>query len=233
MFEITLEMAFSRDSRSWVVLLFAFIGSCATLPAIEDKEEAARPKPERSSLAIYFDPPELPERFYNPEKPKKKKTKRKAVAKTKDVYKPLLPNPVIGASRNSIISFYGDARDGGKRRHEGIDIFAPKGTVIVAPSDGLITSVGYNVLGGKVIWMDDSKRKHSYYFAHLDSQIVRQGVMVKQGDTLGTVGNTGNARRTRSHLHFGIYHKGSKNPVSYIRSRDQLISVSAVSTTGE
>lgn len=213
-----------------MVLLVAFIGSCATLPSISELEKPSAPV--QSELATYFEAPELPERFYNPEK-KKKKTKRKTVAKAKDVYKPLLMNPVVGASKKSIISFYGDARDGGKRRHEGIDIVAPKGTVVVAPSDGVITSVGYNSLGGKVIWMNDNKRKRSYYFAHLDSQMVHNGVMVKQGDTLGTVGNTGNARRTFAHLHFGIYQKGSKNPVSYIRSRDQLVSVSAVSGIGE
>jgi murein DD-endopeptidase MepM/ murein hydrolase activator NlpD len=142
-----------------------------------------------------------------------------------------LLNPVVGASKKSIISFYGDARDGGKRKHEGIDIFAPKGTFIIAPSDGVITSVGYNILGGKVIWMNDSKRKHSYYFAHLDSQIVQNGATVKLGDTLGTVGNTGNARRTRPHLHFGVYQKNSKNPVTYIRSRDQIVSMSAVTAS--
>lgn len=222
-------MAFSRSGWSWIVLLVGFIGSCATLPSIKTGSKA--PNRERSELASYFDAPELPERYYNQETRKKKKSKRKGVAtsaKSKDVYRPLLMNPVVGASRQSIISFYGDARDGGKRRHEGIDIFAPKGTIVVAPSDGVITSVGYNSLGGKVIWMNDSRRKHSYYFAHLDSQIVRSGVIVKQGDTLGTVGNTGNARRTRSHLHFGIYQKDSKKPVTYIRSRDQLISMSAV-----
>jgi murein DD-endopeptidase MepM/ murein hydrolase activator NlpD len=215
----------------WIVLLIILIGSCAALPSLKPTAKVTRP--ERSELARYFQAPELPERFYMPEKPKKiksKKLKSKSVAKAKE-YAPLLPNPVLGASRKSIISLYGDARDGGKRRHEGIDIVAPKGTLVVAPSDGVITSVGYNSLGGKVIWMNDSKRKHSYYFAHLDSQMVTTGRIIKQGDTLGTVGNTGNARRTRAHLHFGIYQTGNKKPVTYIRSRDQLISMAAISST--
>jgi murein DD-endopeptidase MepM/ murein hydrolase activator NlpD len=227
-------MEFLRIGWGWMALLLVFIGSCATLPSIAPVANISRT--ETSELASYFEAPELPERFYNPETKKKKKAKKvksKTVAKAKEVYRPLLMNPVIGASRRSIISLYGDARDGGKRKHEGIDIFAPKGTFVVAPSDGVITSVGYNSLGGKVIWMNDNRMKHSYYFAHLDSQIVQNGAIVKQGDTLGTVGNTGNARRTRSHLHFGVYHKGSKNPVTYIRSRDQLISMSAVPATAE
>jgi peptidoglycan LD-endopeptidase LytH len=134
--------------------------------------------------------------------------------------------PVIGATCKSIISFYGDARDNG-RKHEGIDIVAPKGTFVIAPSEGVITSVRYNSLGGKVIWMKDAIQKRSYYFAHLDSQIVSKGMMVKRGDTLGTVGNTGNARRTRSHLHFGIYNSNGRTPVDYIRTKEQVISLLA------
>lgn len=136
---------------------------------------------------------------------------------------PVLVNPVKGASNKSIGSFYGDPRDGGKRKHEGVDIFAPKGTPVVAPTDGVVTRVSNSTLGGKTVWMNDLKRGHSYYFAHLDSQIVRQGAKVKQGDILGTVGNTGNAQNTPSHLHFGVYQKNSKDPVTYIRTMEKLV----------
>lgn len=142
---------------------------------------------------------------------------------------PVLINPVSGADTNSIRSFYGDSREGGKRKHEGVDIFAPKGTLVVAPTDGTITIVKRNALGGKVVWMNDKKRGHSYYFAHLDSQIVQPGMEVRQGDPLGTVGNTGNARRTPSHLHFGIYQRNSKNPAPFITS-PQLSEISPDTT---
>ncbi len=136
---------------------------------------------------------------------------------------PVLLNPVKGASNKSIGSFYGDPRDGGKRKHEGVDIFAPKGTLVVAPTDGVITSVGNSPLGGKTVWMNDVKRGHSYYFAHLDSQIVRSGKKVKQGDAIGLVGNTGNAKNTPSHLHFGVYQRQSKDPIAYIRTMEKLV----------
>ncbi|HZY81870.1 MAG TPA: M23 family metallopeptidase [Cyclobacteriaceae bacterium] len=226
-------MAFSRIGTKWglgwIVLLIIFIGSCAALPSFQKEEKILPAK--STDLTVYFKAPELPEKYYMPKKKESKKIRSKQVAKAAKPYRPLFMNPVMGASRSSIISLYGDARDGGKRKHEGIDIFAPKGTFIVAPSDGEITSVGYNSLGGKVIWMNDSKSKHSYYFAHLDSQIVVKGMLVKQGDTLGTVGNTGNARRTRSHLHFGVYNKNTKNPVTYIRSRDQFVSMTSVAAS--
>ena len=136
---------------------------------------------------------------------------------------PVLLNPVKGASNKSIGSFYGDPRDGGKRKHEGIDIFAPKGTFVIAPTDGIVARVGNSTLGGKTVWMNDVKRGHSYYFAHLDSQMVRPGTKVKQGDVLGTVGNTGNARTTPSHLHFGVFQNASKDPVTYISTMEKLV----------
>jgi peptidoglycan LD-endopeptidase LytH len=144
---------------------------------------------------------------------------------------PVLINPVSGASNRSIQSFYGDSRDGGKRSHEGVDIFAKKGTPIVAPTKGRISRVGTSKLGGKVVWMYDQQRGHSYYFAHLDSQYVHAGQLVKQGETIGTVGNTGNARRTPPHLHFGIYQAGSKDPLTYIKTLDAVAELSPLDTT--
>lgn len=135
---------------------------------------------------------------------------------------PVLINPVAGASNKSIGSFYGASRDGGKRRHEGVDIFARKGTPVIAPTDGVVTRVGTGKLGGKVVWLQDFKRGHSYYFAHLDSQAVKRGMKLKQGQMIGTVGNTGNARFTPPHLHFGIYQSGAKDPLSYIQTLDRV-----------
>lgn len=129
---------------------------------------------------------------------------------------PALKNPVLGASNKDIGSFYGDSRDAGKRQHEGIDIFAPKGTPVIAPATGLVSRVGENGLGGKIIWLRDKGRNQSYYFAHLDSQKVFAGKKVHIGDTLGFVGNTGNAKFTPPHLHFGIYAYSSIDPLAFV-----------------
>jgi murein DD-endopeptidase MepM/ murein hydrolase activator NlpD len=136
---------------------------------------------------------------------------------------PVLINPVYGATNKSIGSFYGAPRDNGRRSHEGVDIFARKGTPVIAPTDGVITRVGENTLGGKVVWMRDLKRRHSYYFAHLDSQMVQPGMRVYQGHVLGLVGNTGNAKKTPPHLHFGIYQSGSKDQLHYIRQMEAAV----------
>jgi murein DD-endopeptidase MepM/ murein hydrolase activator NlpD/SH3-like domain-containing protein len=116
--------------------------------------------------------------------------------------------PVSGKGNPDVWSFFGDPREGGRRTHKGIDIFARRGTPVVACTDGFIRSVRDTSLGGKQVWLRDTLRNQSLYYAHLNSQLVEEGVWVKAGDTLGTVGNTGNARATSPHLHFSIYKRG-------------------------
>lgn len=132
---------------------------------------------------------------------------------------PSLAFPVKGGGSHSIRSVFGDRRDAGTRRHEGVDIFAPRGTPVVAATDGLVVRVGETARGGRVVWLLDPSRRVSLYYAHLDEQKVRTGAIVRAGETLGTVGNTGNARTTPPHLHFGIYAsgEGAIDPDAFIR----------------
>lgn len=120
--------------------------------------------------------------------------------------------PVAGRDSRAIQSRFGAPRDGGARDHHGIDIFAQRGTPVVAAATGTVGRVGTTRLGGNVVWLRDAERGQSLYYAHLDSQAVTGGERVISGDTLGFVGNTGNARTTPPHLHFGIYRRG-KGPL--------------------
>jgi peptidoglycan LD-endopeptidase LytH len=130
---------------------------------------------------------------------------------------PSLAFPVHSSGNPRIISLWGAERDAGSRSHEGIDIAAPKRTPVVAAADGRITNVGENNLGGKVIFMRPSGKAYNLYYAHLDSQMARPGQQVKQGDVVGLLGNTGNARTTIPHLHFGIYTAGGAiDPIAFI-----------------
>ena len=126
--------------------------------------------------------------------------------------------PVASKGVSAVRSFWGAARDGGRRKHEGIDIFASRGTPVLAATSGRITSTGNKGLGGKQVWLRDGKRGNSLYYAHLDSIIATRGMSVSPGDTLGLVGNSGNARTTAPHLHFGIYkgYRGAINPLPYV-----------------
>lgn len=141
---------------------------------------------------------------------------------------PILQFPVKDKDEKAIQSFWGAPRDGGKRKHEGNDIFAPKGTPLIALTDGEITRVNNGGLGGKTVWLYDAERDLKYYYAHLDEQLVSKGQYVKRGDVVGTVGNTGNARTTPPHLHFGIYAGNAIDPYPFLRRTDQLPSRPAV-----
>jgi murein DD-endopeptidase MepM/ murein hydrolase activator NlpD len=119
--------------------------------------------------------------------------------------------PVSGHDVTAIRSFFGDPRSGGSREHHGVDIFAPRGTPALAAARARVRSTRPNNLGGKVVWLRDELGR-SLYYAHLDSQVVRRGDLVEVGDTIGFVGNTGNARTTPPHLHFGVYWRGPSDP---------------------
>jgi murein DD-endopeptidase MepM/ murein hydrolase activator NlpD len=116
--------------------------------------------------------------------------------------------PVSGRDVKAVGSRFRDPRDGGRREHHGVDIFAPRGTPVLAAAPGVVSSVGTTGLGGNVVWVWDSRRRHSHYYAHLAEQAVSVGQRVNAGDVIGYVGNTGNARTTPPHLHFGIYALG-------------------------
>jgi murein DD-endopeptidase MepM/ murein hydrolase activator NlpD len=120
---------------------------------------------------------------------------------------PVLAFPVQNSGEADIQSRFGAPRDGGRRNHHGVDIFAPRGTPALAGTAGIVRRVETTNLGGKVVWVRD-RDGHALYYAHLDRQYVTEGQEVEPGDTLGFIGNTGNARSTPPHLHFGVYSRG-------------------------
>jgi murein DD-endopeptidase MepM/ murein hydrolase activator NlpD len=122
-----------------------------------------------------------------------------------------LPVPVQGVTPARLADTWGAARAGG-RRHEGIDIFAARGTPVLSTTEGVVMQVGTNNLGGQVVWVLGPGRQRHYY-AHLDGYAdIQRGQLVAPGDVLGYVGNTGNAKGTPPHLHYGIYDGGAINP---------------------
>lgn len=125
-----------------------------------------------------------------------------------------LPNPLPG---QRFVDTWGGARSGG-RRHEGVDIFAPRGTPIRSTTRGLVLNVGENRLGGRTVMvLGPGGQRH--YYAHLDRYAdLKEGEWIEAGTVVGYVGDSGNARGTPTHLHYGIYTAGGAiNPYPLLR----------------
>lgn len=143
---------------------------------------------------------------------------------------PSISFPVQNGENHDIGGFWGDPRSG-RRKHKGVDIFAKKGTPVLATGPGTVSRVRTGGLGGKTVWVRDDKFGHQQYFAHLDEQLVSPGQSVERGDTLGTVGQTGNARNTPPHLHYGIYkHDGAVDPLPFIHKERNKFSKPNINT---
>jgi murein DD-endopeptidase MepM/ murein hydrolase activator NlpD len=133
--------------------------------------------------------------------------------------------PVTGLTSGAVQSGFGAARDSGTRAHEGIDIFAPRGTPVVAVTDG-IARPDTNGLGGNVVWLRDGLIGGTrYYYAHLDRWAIEGSTRVREGDVLGYIGNTGNARTTSSHLHFGVYDGDALDPAPFLQPDESVVRV--------
>lgn len=112
--------------------------------------------------------------------------------------------PVRGGNVTDLTASFGAPRAGGP--HEGIDLLAASGTPVVAAADGIIIGNRRTEIGGTVLWIMGFGRR-LYYYAHLRELApgMHLGRLVRAGNPIGTVGNTGNAVNTPPHLHFGIY----------------------------
>ncbi|MGR3900423.1 M23 family metallopeptidase [Psychrobacter sp. 1176_08] len=116
-----------------------------------------------------------------------------------------LPNPL---PEQGLADTWGAARSQG-RTHEGIDIFAPRGTPIQSTTQGIVSKVGNNNLGGRVVVVVGPGGA-GHYYAHLEDYAdISPNDWVNAGDIIGYVGDSGNAKGTPPHLHYGIYINGS------------------------
>jgi murein DD-endopeptidase MepM/ murein hydrolase activator NlpD len=121
---------------------------------------------------------------------------------------------------------FGAAREG-STWHHGDDLFAPRGTPVLAVADGVTFSVGWQRLGGHRLWLRDPAG-NEFYYAHLEGYArgTRDGLRVRAGEVIGFVGNSGDAELTPPHLHFevhpaallGLGYDGAVNPTPYLRS---------------
>lgn len=140
--------------------------------------------------------------------------------------------PVDGLAPTEVHSQWHAPRSGG-RQHQGVDLFAARGTAVVSATRGVVWRKGWDSLGGRVVTV--LGEGHTlYYYAHLDDWTpgLEVGDEVRAGAALGTVGNSGNARTTPPHLHFGMYRVGwlsvaAVDPAPALRGEQPVAPVSA------
>src|SRR5690606_34267624 len=113
--------------------------------------------------------------------------------------------PVAGVDAGDLRDTFADAR--GSRRHEALDIMAPRNTPVRAIEGGRIVKLFTSAAGGLTIYQFDPTQTYTYYYAHLDRYAdgLEEGQTVRRGDVIGYVGSTGNASPAAPHLHFAIF----------------------------
>jgi len=113
--------------------------------------------------------------------------------------------PVEGVNPDNLVRSFADARGG--RKHEALDILAPRNTPVKAVEDGRIARLFSSKAGGITIYQFDPSEQFCYYYAHLEryAEGLAEGDAVRKGQVIGYVGTSGNAPKDTPHLHFAIF----------------------------
>jgi peptidoglycan LD-endopeptidase LytH len=113
--------------------------------------------------------------------------------------------PVLGLAPAQVHSSWGAPRGGGRRRHHGVDLFAPRGRTVCSATAGVVVFRGTNELGGRIVYVVGEGLLT--YYAHLGGWApgLHFGQRVHRGTPLGRVGDSGNAQGSPCHLHFATH----------------------------
>jgi len=116
--------------------------------------------------------------------------------------------PVAGVRFDQLTDTFSQSREDGARRHDALDIMAPRGARVIAAAPGTVEKLHLSAEGGNTIYIRSADRRTITYYAHLDSYApgLTEGQRVNPGDPLGRVGTTGNASPDAPHLHFAVWH---------------------------
>ena len=115
--------------------------------------------------------------------------------------------PVVGVKQRELVDTYTQARAGGARRHDAIDIMAPVGRPVISSAPGTVEKLFFSQGGGGTsAYVRSDDRRWVYYYAHLSAYApgLREGQKVRRGSPIGYVGFSGNANPAGPHLHFAI-----------------------------
>lgn len=116
--------------------------------------------------------------------------------------------PVSGIKPGQLVDTYTQARAGGARTHDAIDIMAAEGTPVIAAAPGRVEKLFFSDGGGGITaYVRSPDQRWIYYYAHLQGYApsLAEGQQVQRGQLVGRVGHTGNANPDGPHLHFAIF----------------------------
>jgi murein DD-endopeptidase MepM/ murein hydrolase activator NlpD len=127
----------------------------------------------------------------------------------KSVQKALMKSPINGARLSSSFGMRKHPIDGYNKMHRGTDFAAPKGTPIMASGNGIVKKAGWCGGGGNCVKIRHNSTYETVY-AHMSkfARGIKNGIRVKQGQTIGYVGSTG--KSTGPHLHYEVIVNGKK-----------------------
>lgn len=113
--------------------------------------------------------------------------------------------PVAGVRPADLLDTF-DAPRSGNRRHNALDIPAPRNTPVLAATRGRILSLFTSDAGGLMIYASDPTDRFVLMYAHLALYAtgIKEGMPLSRGDTIGYVGTSGNAPPSVPHLHFAL-----------------------------
>jgi murein DD-endopeptidase MepM/ murein hydrolase activator NlpD len=116
--------------------------------------------------------------------------------------------PVAGVRAGQLVDTFSQARAGGGRIHDAIDIMAPAGTPVVSAAPGTVEKLFFSLGGGGIAaYIRSNDGRWIFYYAHLQEYApgLAEGQRVARGQLIGRVGATGNANPAGPHLHFAIH----------------------------
>jgi murein DD-endopeptidase MepM/ murein hydrolase activator NlpD len=116
--------------------------------------------------------------------------------------------PVPGVKKSELRDTFNEMRGGGTRKHEALDIMAPRGTPVLSASAGRVLKLHNSREGGLMVYAADRSNRFVLLYGHLDryAEGLRDSLPLQQGQIIGYVGTTGNAAPNAPHLHFAIAH---------------------------
>ena len=117
--------------------------------------------------------------------------------------------PLPGVNAADLPDTFNERRGaGGTRKHEALDIMAPRGTTVLSAAPGRVLKLHTSAAGGLMVYAADSTERFILMYAHLDGYApgLRDGLPLRRGQVIGYVGTTGNAPPNAPHLHFAIAH---------------------------